>query len=239
MKIVEGQLQVPNVCVICEQHPDVSFVDTLRELQSPDRFHPLMGRKYVCLLCLDQMAKLAGYEHSTKVEEAREFLTRTQRNLVELRQAMGANTQLILETFHNLPDAAISSSQPVITPADDGMSPTTARNTFLEVLKAEIEGAEEVPVEALAEALEPEAVIDLIVEDEVSGEEEPELTLEDLLGQMPEGTGPALDEPVIVEDRSIAAMTEALAPVIADETEAVFKPAGAARHRGGRPKAGK
>lgn len=261
MRIVDGPMQAPNVCLICEQHPDVSFVDTFCELQSPDRFHPLMGRKYVCALCLKQLADVAGFEHSSEVKQAREFLRLTQQRLVELRQKMSLNTQDILETFHNLPDAAVMATQLVFTPNE--IKPTLAElhdriqvrgpsegaiadpQAFVEALKAEVEevtAEHTAAIEAVLHAPMTEAEVEayeaLVAAEQEDGEpgEIPLLSVEELLGEMPIKEPDAEDEPVIVDEPVAVEAIKDLAHVI--EEESAFKPQPKARRTGARPKAG-
>jgi len=112
MKYVTGTLLPPNMCLICEESPqDMGYVDTFREID-PDHFTNLSGRKYVCTACIDQMAHLCGYEHSSLAREAEDFLIRYRQKVVETAQQFGALSSKVLETYGELPASALDHSPP-------------------------------------------------------------------------------------------------------------------------------
>lgn len=63
----------PGICFICEQTPQVTYVDTLRDYHDLALVHRLSGRKYICSNCVQELAEVMGYsaarEHSLLKEE--------------------------------------------------------------------------------------------------------------------------------------------------------------------------
>lgn len=71
MKLTEGgRLERPNLCWICERTPAIGtpVIDTERYFDG----HPfsLQGRRYVCLKCVQEMAKFFGFVPSERMEQA-------------------------------------------------------------------------------------------------------------------------------------------------------------------------
>lgn len=61
------------MCFICELTPDDGYIDTLYNFE-PDFITTLIGRKFVCLNCVDTMAKAAGYEFAEDMFAERDEL---------------------------------------------------------------------------------------------------------------------------------------------------------------------
>lgn len=55
-------------CFICELSPETEYVDTLFNFE-PAVYTPLEGRKFVCRYCVEEMAKLIGFEDPTEYRE--------------------------------------------------------------------------------------------------------------------------------------------------------------------------
>lgn len=65
----EGLL-APSICIVCETVPQRDCIDTGFDTAwgiNPDN----AGRKYVCDLCIDTMAKLMGYEQDEVIADVR------------------------------------------------------------------------------------------------------------------------------------------------------------------------
>lgn len=68
----------PSICIVCEESPSGDVIDTGRTLKTGVA-SALNGRKYVCERCVDDFAKLFGYEKGVAVKQAkidREFAER-------------------------------------------------------------------------------------------------------------------------------------------------------------------
>src|ERR1043165_7680027 len=101
MKILDGPMLAPNCCIICEQTPDVSYIDTLKEFVS-DVYHRMNGRKYVCAECMESLAKVAGYEHSSKVKQADDVMDTTRDKLINLIHLLEDGISRTMGTYNSL-----------------------------------------------------------------------------------------------------------------------------------------
>lgn len=79
----EGTLP-PSCCIICEMSFQGEAVDTGHNLDTGG-YSYLQGRKYVCDLCVDQIAKLFGYEKGTEVADARNAREIADRQVAAIR----------------------------------------------------------------------------------------------------------------------------------------------------------
>lgn len=77
------QLRPPHRCFLCEEANDEEYVDVLREF-SADVPHRLNGHKYVCAGCVEEMAKLLGYERSDTVKKATDAIEAMNQRYVAL-----------------------------------------------------------------------------------------------------------------------------------------------------------
>lgn len=79
------ELHNPNVCTICEERPDGdSVIDT--ERWTPfNPSYPLNGRKYVCVRCGDEIARLFGYASDSAISQIAVESTRANDELKAVR----------------------------------------------------------------------------------------------------------------------------------------------------------
>ena|SRR5581483_8665155 len=86
MQVVDKLAFAPSVCFLCETKPveGVKAADTGRDFQ-PVGITPIDGRKYVCEECVNELAKLFGFEKGEAVELAKVELDHARQEISALK----------------------------------------------------------------------------------------------------------------------------------------------------------
>lgn len=72
MQVVSNPSLAPGVCFVCNgKPPETEWIDSYLTFE-PGGYTSLNGRKYVCGVCVDTMARLIGYEKASQVKAAQE-----------------------------------------------------------------------------------------------------------------------------------------------------------------------
>lgn len=71
MEIVNTPAQSPGCCFLCEQTNPVDHVDLFKHFD-PGVVTRLSGRKYVCVDCIRDLAKLIGFSTPAEAEKMKE-----------------------------------------------------------------------------------------------------------------------------------------------------------------------
>ena len=113
-------LPMPNVCFLCENsftHEEINpkpTIDTMRDFEC-GIVTPLTGRKLVCGLCAEEIAKLIGYAGPKLVEELEGFIRSLTEELEGLRARLLANDNV--EAAYELLKGLIESDRKQKAPA--------------------------------------------------------------------------------------------------------------------------
>lgn len=100
MRVISNKdLQNPNVCIICEEHPlTASVIDCERYTPDTPRFK-LNGRKYICENCGNEIAKRLGYIPVLELDAAKEIILAHVTSLDEKEALIQAQNTLLAKVY--------------------------------------------------------------------------------------------------------------------------------------------
>lgn len=127
MDLIKNEnLADPNVCTICEEHPNGDKVVDTARFTPFNPTYPLNGRKFICERCAKEIANTLGFQASEDVQAANVAADQARAELGNVRQRITELADHIRDIATSASSTDVSASAEALAAVIDEGTPAAA-----------------------------------------------------------------------------------------------------------------